>query len=735
MVLSMFQRTRSGVAALVTLLVAAATLLLASPAHADPVLKAGPSGETSGGFCPPSLITPSYSQQASGVEPKVGDVFYLSLRVDLSLVTFDCANEFYSVLADLPPNVQTAVSGSATTICRRWGNNANGQQVNDQRAQANCQANPSVNGNGEFSMRPIASPSLPDVGGAAGSYWFAGLRSPQESQSFTSVQLLVPIKATATMTNQPISFLVCGTGSNCVTVSVPLTVTSGPADADPPRVSLPANTQTTAVGARVPFTINDRPTGSSYFLRVDTATIAGFTGGRICGAAAPTYFALSAGPPPVPYSGSISSEIQWGDLQTGGITCYLAPNTTYYVEVCAANPSTAFPWTPFAGCRTTQFKTGAVNVSLALPTQPPFPVAPSAAVRVLGGHPAGTVKVQAKRWADADGAYADVSTATAVTQSVSDAPVSNQPVSGLNQWRSYKLRACFIAGAHQPCSTAIEYTTGHATTGASTQVTHEAATLSGTPSAPNPALGMVILTSPTDPGTADPRQVMSAAGSTSIPANATATPNLPSSVRVTGLQPQTTYFWTACFNNSAALPSLEDCGEVKTFTTAAAPTFCDLNPAAPACTPDPCDDTPKPASCNPLPPADAVPPSGQAPPSNQTPGSGQTPPTTTSLSVGAVKPLAVRRGARGKLRVPVSNTSPQAAAGVRICPSLPARFKGRLTVPACRSVGSLAAGGTSTALLTVKAPKATRPGAVTVKLTLTWNGGSSKGSARVTVRR
>ena len=66
-------------------------LVLAPAASSAPVLKAGPSAETSGGFCAPSLITPSYSQQVAGTEPKVNDVFYISLRIDLSLITFDCA--------------------------------------------------------------------------------------------------------------------------------------------------------------------------------------------------------------------------------------------------------------------------------------------------------------------------------------------------------------------------------------------------------------------------------------------------------------------------------------------------------------------------------------------------------------------------------------------------------------------------------------------------------------------
>ncbi|MCB0858293.1 MAG: hypothetical protein KDB57_09290 [Solirubrobacterales bacterium] len=700
-------------------------LVLASPAAANPVLKAGPAGETSGGFCAPSLITPSYSQQSAGVEPKVNDIFYLSLRIDLSLVTFDCANEFYSVLADLPPNVQTAIGGSATTICRRWGINANGQQVNDQRAQANCQANPAVNGNGEFSMRPVASPVLPDVGGGAGSFWFAGIRSPQESQVYDHVQLLVPIKATATMSNQPISFVVCATGSSCVNVSVPLTVTAGPAQADPPLISLPAAAQTTAVGARVPFTINDVVTGSSYYIKLDTSTNPAFpantTAGRPCGLSNAVAYGTNTN---LPFSGSSTFEAQYGDLQTENTICYLTPDTTYNFKVCTSNPATIFPFTDFPGCQTTTFSTGAVQVSLELPAEPPFPAVPTAAVRVLAGHPAGTVKVQAKTWAAAVGAFSDVTTPAAVSQSTSSSPVSNQSVSGLNQWRTYNLRGCFISGAHQPCSTALEYTTGHATTGDATEVTHQSATLSGTASSPNPALNMAILLSTNDPGTADPRQVMNSAGSGSTDANGTANPNTPASATLTGLQPETTYFWTACFNNPAAQPTLESCGAVKTFTTSQAPTFCELNPSDPTCTPDPCDDNPNLPQCTPD-PCDDTP----------APESCNSPPAKASLSIGNVTPIKVKRGTRGKLRVPVRNNSDTDAQRVKLCLRLPASFKGRLKLPACRTFAVLAAGKSSSPAMVVKAPSRAKPGVVKLKVSLSWSEGSRTGPARVTVRK
>lgn len=708
----------SSFAAAVAGLLILALALLVPTASAAPVLKAGTSAETSGGFCAPSLITPSYSQQVAGIDPKVNDVFYISLRIDLSLITFDCANEFYSVLADLPPNVSPAAAGGTTMICRRWGLNAGGAQVFDQRAATNCPTSLSVNGSGEFSMRPKSAPVLPDVGGSGGSYWFAGIRSPQESQTYDHVQLLVPVKASAAMAGQPVSFLVCGTGSSCETASVSLTVTGAPAQAEPPLVSIGTDLQVSAVGARIPFTINDVTAGSSYYTRTDLGTVANFTSGRACGQTDSTYWAAGTGTPPPPFVGSDSLEMQFGDLEIGGATCYLVPDTLYFFKVCSLNSAT------FAElhCQNTSFRTGSVSVTLELPVAPPFSVNPTAAVRVLGGHPAGTIKVQRKP--KASGSFTDVTNPTGMVQSSSDSAIASQPfTSALDSWRSYEVRACFIAGAHQPCSTPVDYTTGHATTGVAMDVAHNSATLTGTPSAPNPGLTMSALISTTDPGNQDPRVVMTSQGSGAIASNNSMTQNSPVSAAVSNLQPETLYYWTACFENDDAGPLIEDCGEVKTFTTGSVPDpctvnpnlpecqpdFCEINPTDPSCTPDPCDDTPQPAQCNPSP--------------------------TPSLTFGKVKAVKVKRGKTVTVKVPVKNGSVVAAQKVKVCPSLAARFKGRLKLPRCKSPGTVAAGKTVTVALFVKAPGKAKAGVVTLKLALSWTGGSRAGSAKVTIRK
>ena len=65
-------------------LAAAALLAVSPPAHGAATLKVGTQLMTSGGTCLPELVTPSYSQQSAGVEPRAGDVFYLSVRVDFT---------------------------------------------------------------------------------------------------------------------------------------------------------------------------------------------------------------------------------------------------------------------------------------------------------------------------------------------------------------------------------------------------------------------------------------------------------------------------------------------------------------------------------------------------------------------------------------------------------------------------------------------------------------------------
>lgn len=538
----------------------------ASSASAAVLLKVGPSAFTQQANCLPAQITPGYSQQtteanpAVGIEPRVGDAFYLSVRID-TLTSFDCAADFSSVLVTLPPNVQPAVGGSAIPICRRFGTNSLSQTVFDPRATTNCPTSITFDAaNRQFPLRPIASPVLPDVGGPAGSFWFTGIRAPQESQEYPSVQLLVPVKATATVTAQPISFFVCTVGTSCATASVDLTVTAAPSPGQAP-ISLPGNAITSATGARVPFTIN-AAANQTYNLKVDTATNAAFTT-RPCGLIAPVTYQSSGG---VPFQGPFASEVQYGDLQQGGTICNLAPLTTYHFRACSVNNSNNAD----IDCRTTTFTTGAVVTTLQRPadTTADRPQSGSMVVRmkVLAGHPAGTQSVR-QRLKGSGGGFA-IAASQGVSAATGDGPEFAPTLSGLVPWRTYELVACLNSGTDF-CSDSVDVVTGMVTTGGdATSVTATTAVVGAAPSAPFPSGTMSFRVGTTDPngrGILLPEKT-----SVALAANGTSTTPAPISATLSGLTPATTHYWSVCFDGSSEA-GVEACSPVRTFTAGAAP--------------------------------------------------------------------------------------------------------------------------------------------------------------------
>ena len=711
-----------------------AFLILAPGASADVVLKASPTSYTATSNCFPSGVTPAYAQQTSapgnttGIEPRVGDVFYMSLRVDLTQLSFTCAADFTSVLATLPSNVAPAISGSATTICRRWGFNSAGNQVSDNRAQTNCAANPSYDaGTHQLSMRPVNSPAVPDSGtGAPGSgYWFTGIRSPQESQSYMSLQLLVPIKATATMTNQPISFLVCTVGTNCINASVNLTVTAGPIAADPPLVSLPSNGQVSATGARVPFTIND-VAGGSYFMKTDIATDTGYVN-RPCGLMGPQYYAAQNSPI-VPYTGQTNSEIQYGDLQVSGVPCNLAPQTLYYYTVCSTNTTLPGPPTDL-NCRYSSFTTGAVASTMELPASDPQPSTTlTAQTRVLAGHPAGSTKVQRRYTADGGG-FTDATSSQAVTQSTSSSPQVGQSVSLPLPWWSYDLRTCFTAPTS--CTPPVTYLAGAAhSNGEATDVTSTTATVKGGASTPYPEGNMVARIGTADPGVQDPKTALTQVGGTTpVAANNTTGPSPSISIPLTGLTPNTTYYWAACFDNTNQA-GLEDCGAARSFTTAAPPT-CTEDPSQPSCQEPTCAEDPSQSKCqeptcaqDPTQSKCQDPTCAEDPSQAKCQSGGQ-----AKLVVAKPKKLKVKAGKSGKLAVSVSNTGMAEAAGAKLCATVPKKFKKTVKVPACVTLGTVASGKTVVSKLKVKVSKKAKKGACPVSLVAKWS--PSKSSAKV----
>lgn len=547
------------------LAVAAGLLVSAAPAQAGTTFKSGAEINTAQANCFPLRAFPAYTQQtgtgsSTGIEPKVDDVFYLSITVSF-FQTFDCAADFFSTQVTLPPNVQPAVGGSAVPICRRYG----GTSPNfffDPRAPNVCPTSISFNGGTrQFSIFPRDGAAVPDFPLPSGQF-FIGQRAPQESALYHSVQLLVPVRASDTMSSQPVGFQVCSVGTSCASGSVPLTVTAAPAAGDPPQVSIPGNAFTSATGARVPFTINVS-NNNGYWLKVDTATDQNFTSGRPCGG--PFFFDAGG----TPFTGDFSSEVQFGDLQQGGTVCNLVPNTTYFFKACSAAPNTG---TELA-CRVTSFKTGNVTTSFEPPEQsaadlPGNNSAVLAQHQVVGGHPAGTLFAR-RRLKDGGGAVAGLAAGSnqAIGASTSSSGAVTQTVTGLAPWRTHLVDSCFqVTAGALFCGDPVEVVAGFATAPSdATGVGETSATLSGQASAPSPDGTMRFLIGTTNPGSDDVRAVLSEGASTPVAARGSA--GDPVSGVVNGLTPGTTYFWAACFDNPAG-NGIEDCSPARTFTTA-----------------------------------------------------------------------------------------------------------------------------------------------------------------------
>src|SRR5215213_2665529 len=553
------------------LALAAAVLLSASPAQAGTTFKNGAEIDTAQANCFPLRAFPAYTQQtatgsSTGIEPKVGDVFYLSLTVSF-FQTFDCAADFFSTQVTLPPNVVPAVSGSAIPICRRYG----GTSPNfffDPRAPNACPTSISFNGSTrQFSIFPRDGAAVPDFPLPAGQF-FIGQRTPQESALYHSVQLLVPVRASATMSNQPVGFLLCSVGTSCASGSVPLTVTAAPAAGDPPQVSIPGDAFTSATGARVPFTINVS-NNNGYYLKVDTATNQNFTSGRPCGQTGPVFFGNSSGNP---IQGDFTSEVQFGDLQTGGTICNLDPNTTYFLKACSADTATFNE----LACRVTSFKTGVVTTSFKPPEQSAadLPGNNSAVIaqhQVIAGHPAGGLTVR-RRLKDAGGAYTTATGTQSLSASTTSSTGVTQTVTGLTPWRTHQIVSCFqVTAGALFCGDPTDVVAGFATAPAdATDVGETSATLSGQASAPSPDGTMRFLLATPHAGPPDGRTVLNEGASTPVAARASAGPAITGTA--TGLTPGTTYYWAACFDNPAG-SGIEDCSPVRSFTTAgAAPT-------------------------------------------------------------------------------------------------------------------------------------------------------------------
>ena len=575
----------------------AGALALAAPAQAELAYKTGPEINTAEGNCFPLRAWASYTQQKNGataVEPRVDDVFYIS--VDYSFFqTFDCAADFVSAEVTLPPGVAPVTT--AAPICRRIG----GQSPNyvyDPRAGSNCPANVSFNASTrKFGIRPrpgAVSPDFPESG-----RWFIGQVAPQENVLYHTLQLLVPVRATQTMTNQPIGVLVCSVGTSCATGGVNLSVTAAPAAMDPPRISFAGRAETTAIGARIPFSVNSPDNNPEFGLKTDISTSSTFSGGRPCGLTGPEILPEA----PNVFVGDYDNvEFMYGDLDTiASSPCRLAPGTTYYLKACTIYFTGPGPndYTE-KDCQTTSFTTGAVATKFTPPGENTTDLAANTNVllrqhQVVGGRPSGTLSMR-YRLKGSGGGYT-IGPSQSLAASLSGSSPVDRLIGGLTPWRTYEFVSCFqVTSGPLFCGEPTTATTGFATAPTdATGVTHAAATLSGQAAAPSPAGTMRFLVGTSDPDGRDPRTALTERASTAIAARTNL--GAPVTAAVTGLAAATTYWWAACFDNPAG-PGIEDCSPVRSFRTGSAPPA----PAAPGgSTPAPGGGDPAPGGGDPVP--------------------------------------------------------------------------------------------------------------------------------------
>lgn len=544
---------------------------LAVPAEAV-VYKSGANIELLTGNCSPFTGVAYYSQQNApgstvGIEPKVGEIFYVGITTNF-FQSFSCAADFWASVITLPAGVVPAVGEPDSTggtltkpICLRRAFGANNQVYNDARMTSNCPTtvrsdntalsfDPSTR---ELRIGPKADAAFPDQGNPA-SRFFIGQNAPAENTNYTQSVVLVPVKATQTV-NAPMTTLLCTTGTSCQTGSTVQMVVNA---ANPPAavdVALGGGARTSAVGVSMPFAVTYAG-GTQITIRIDIAS----GGVRPCGVTSAQFVDITEG-------GTFDFLV--GDFDTfPPIDCRLTPNTDYDFEVC----HTDYNGTTEYLCRVTAFRTGAVNTAVEPPEETATDRPDSRTMvfrgrKVVGPHPAGQAFLRRKLAGAADGTF-DNSPTNSAAQSDTDAALPDRTLAGFTEWSTYEVQSCFNA-ASLMCSPSSTLVAGYITAPAdATNVSPSGATVTGLPSSPRPAGKLAIRTSTSDPGTKDPRTALSEKASTQLAARSETTAATPTAIQLSGLAAGTKYYWAACFDVAAAA-AIEDCSAVRSFTTAA----------------------------------------------------------------------------------------------------------------------------------------------------------------------
>lgn len=568
-----------------------AALILAVPAQGAVTFTTGTEVNTNpSGSCFSTFFKTAFTKQ-DGVNPKVGELFYVSLTATF-IDSFDCAAEFVSSALTLPSGVTPAITADTPMICRRYG--ASGANyVFDARAQTNCPTSLTLSG-GTYSVRPKASPGFPDIGGSAGTYWTLGYPL-REAQKYESLQLLVPVKAAQVLTNATVSHFSCAVSTGCLTSSVAgLTVAAstggngggggtggdggGGTGAATATTSLAGDVSVGPTGAALPISIEST---QPFRIMTDISTTGVMNGDVYADAGRPCFGSAaqwSEGGNPFSVGGAFTWMLGAG-YDPDPAACFLSPNTLHYYRACALNSAGTLVVTD--SCRDSTFRTGAVAISFNAPLDTPAGRPRSdqlvVAAKIIGPHFASSnVELQAAARGSNNFGRALGTVAQSVTQSTADVTLAAQTLTGapnngspfsFQPWYVYRLRAC-TTGA---CSVARDVLAGGMYDDQdSSAVSQTTATLSALPSPPWPEGSLTFRVGSAAPPSGNGKDLPVVA-TVALPANA-ATTGTATTTGLTGLTPGTTYHWSACFDhtNPFGVTGPEDCSAPRSFTTAAA---------------------------------------------------------------------------------------------------------------------------------------------------------------------
>ncbi len=525
-----------------------ALLALAGTARADFEYRAGQ--ETAGpdnGVCPGIgiLAKSGYYRNATGVEPRVDEPFYLEIRVTY-FESFDCAASFTGIDVTLPSGLAPAAGGTLRVVCQRYRLNTD---IADTRATANCPAAPVALGGSSYRLDP-ATVNFPDRPFAGRNYWFLGYDG---ANTFRTMRLLVPVVATSALSSATATFtLKRFDAATPWTTSVAVNATGTPAPPSggggpfvAPTLSVgtgAADVQTSPIGVRFPFATRK---GSSDY-GVSEKTVLGFQTPSGVSSAAGVPTCATNDYPGVFNDDQTGAEVL-GDfldpyLGPGDPQCDLNPGTQYTTRFCA----TWTNGTAQSTCRYAQYTTPAVTVDADVELS----ASNSRALRftpvLRSARPAGTAVVRLTRPGQSEAQIGSASVARGTAQETL-AFVDSSATAG-DEYRPHTARACFTptATGATSCQTAFTVVPGVLTVPATPNLAPGSATVTGAKfAAPNPALTAQLRVDRADADPAAPTDLPVVATQPLGQRTTSASRTMPDLV-ASGLTPGVRYAWTVC---------------------------------------------------------------------------------------------------------------------------------------------------------------------------------------------